>query len=92
MHDTNVRDLIDELEGFDPAEADHVAKVEMAQIALQFAIGLLEDVVEATDDRHAEAYCVDHLKIMAGENHGFLSDDFNLDRWVAQLEAGDDEE
>ncbi|MEX0704342.1 MAG: hypothetical protein WD069_19735 [Planctomycetales bacterium] len=37
-------------------------------------------------------YCVDHLKIMAGENHGFLSDDFNLDRWIAQLASGDDDE
>ncbi|MEX1098756.1 MAG: hypothetical protein WED34_22095 [Planctomycetales bacterium] len=92
MNDVYVADLLDVLEDFDPDEAGSIAKVEVAQMALRFAIGILERVVAETDDRHAEAYCVDHLKIMAGDDHGFLSREFNLDRWIAQLEGGEDEE
>ena len=59
---------------------------------LQTAIGLMEDVAEATNDSHAEAYMIDHLKIMASANHGFVTRDFNLDEWIEQLDQTEDED
>lgn len=56
-----------------------------AQDHLNEAIRLLEAYVRATDDRMASAYLVDHLKIMAGRNHGFLANDLNIDDLIQQL-------
>lgn len=54
-----------------------VLAVEEAQEALFQAIELLEQACK--DDANAQAYIVDHLKILAGSGHGFLSRDMNLD-------------
>lgn len=64
-----------------------------AQEHLQQAIGLLETYVRETHDRNAEAYLVDHLKILAGRDHGFLSRDLNFDDLIHRLDEaeGDDE-
>lgn len=58
-----------------------------AQEKLFEAIELLEQYVQATDDKAAEAYIVDHLKIMASRDHGFLSRDTNIDDLIAAVEA-----
>lgn len=92
MRTIDSEDLRDDLEGFDATEATNREKLELAQSALQFAIGLLEEVADATRDEHARAYMVDHLKILASADHGFLSRDFNLDEWIEQVEAGDENE
>lgn len=63
-----------------------------AQEHLNEAIRLLETYVRQTDDRNAEAYLVDHLKIFAGRNHGFLSSDLNIDDLIARLDESDEEE
>jgi hypothetical protein len=84
--------LIDELECFQGEEPDNIRKVEMAQAALRYVIELLEEVVEDTDDGNADAYIVDHLKIMASEDHGFLSRDLNLDQWIERLRNHEDED
>jgi hypothetical protein len=57
-----------------------------AQELLQEAIALLEKAVDLTDDQNADAYLVDHLKIMASDGHGFLSRDLNCDTWIERLE------
>mgnify|MGYP001325854279 CR=1 FL=1 len=57
-----------------------------AQEHLQQTIGLLETYVRETHDRNAEAYLVDHLKILASRGHGFLSRDLNLDDLIERLE------
>ena len=85
-------DLKDEIDAFDPDEATNVEKVRMAQVALRFAIDLLDEVADGTADGHARAYMTDHLKILAGRDHGFLSRDFNLDEWIEQLERGEGDE
>jgi len=59
-----------------------------AQEKLYEVISLLEDVADANNDQYARTYLIDHLKIMAGEGHGFLSDDFNIDKWKEQLQMG----
>jgi hypothetical protein len=92
MTTVDARDLTNELEGFDPDKADHPRKVELAQTALRFAVGLLAGVADDTNDDHARAYIVDHLRIMAGADHDFMSRDFNLDDWIEQLENPQDED
>lgn len=83
---------MDEFDGFDGRRVTNREKLELAQSALRFAIRMLDDVADATRDEHARAYVIDHLKILASADHGFLSRDFNLDEWIEQLEKGDDED
>src|ERR1043165_923632 len=93
MHTMDTQDLITELESFEADSADNVERLRLAQAALMFAGGLLKQVADDTGDEHARAYLVDHLQIMTSSDHGFLSRDFNLDKWIEQLEsAGDDDE
>lgn len=56
-----------------------------AQAELLNAIEHLQTYVRLTDDRAAEAYIVDHLKIIATANHGFLSRDLNIDDLIERL-------
>lgn len=64
-----------------------------AQEHLNEAISLIETYVRQTGDSYAEAYLLDHLKIFAGRNHGFLSSDLNIDDLIEQInEAEDDDE
>lgn len=58
--------------------------VELAQIALNKSIELLE--VACRDDSNARAYIIDHLRIMASADHGFLSRDLNLDDLIERYE------
>ena len=63
-----------------------------AQEHLNQAISLLESYVRETGDHNAEAYLVDHLKIFAGRNHGFLSRDLNIDDLIERLNEYEDDE
>ncbi len=58
--------------------------VELAQIALNKSIDLLE--VACRDDSNARAYIIDHLRIMASADHGFMSRDLNLDDLIERYE------
>ena len=62
-----------------------------AQEHLFAAIRLIETYVSATDDRNAEAYLLDHLRIFAGREHGYLSRDLNIDDLLERLDDRDDE-
>lgn len=70
---------------FDPngTQAD---KVRVAQDLINTAIEILSDVVRETDDQYAKTYVVDHLAVLAGDDHGFMSRDMNLDDWISRLE------
>ncbi len=57
-----------------------------AQDHMQQAIGLLETYGRETHDGYAEAYLVDHLKILAGRDHGFLSRELDLDDLIERLD------
>jgi hypothetical protein len=48
--------------------------------------------VREANDQNAQAYIVDHLKIMASRGHGFVSRDLNLDDLIDRIDGDDDEE
>lgn len=56
---------------------DKMLAVEQAQELIYEAIEILEQA--CADDKNAQAYVLDHLKILAGSGHGFMSRDLNLD-------------
>ena len=57
-----------------------------AQDLLNQAIRHIETYVNATGDSNAEAYLLDHLRIFAGREHGYLSRDLNLDDLIERLD------
>lgn len=63
-----------------------------AQEKLFEAIENLEAYVRETDDRNAEAYIVDHLKIIASSGHGFLSRDITLDDLIRRIDGKEEDE
>jgi len=85
-------DLMTELECYDAEKATNLDKLQLAKAALELVVELAEEVADATDDDNARAYFVDHLKIKASADHGFLSWEFNIDEWIERLENGEDEE
>jgi len=68
------------------------SKVELLQRAqelIQAAIVLIEEAT--VGDSNTKAYLTDHLKILASEDHGFLSNDINLDKVMRKYENDDEE-
>lgn len=65
-----------------------------AQEKLFEAIEMLEDYVRETGDRNANAHLVDHLKVMASDDHEFLSRDLSIDKLIERIDEDemDDEE
>lgn len=63
-----------------------------AQDHLNNAIRLLDMYVRETGDSSAEAYIVDHLRIMAGRDHGFLAGDLNIDDLIEALNEYEEED
>jgi hypothetical protein len=63
---------------------EKIELVQSAQMKIYEAIDLLKDAVG--DDGHAMAYLVEQLEVLAGDGHGFLSNDFNCDKLIEQLE------
>ena len=84
---TTVFDFLAELETYETRDASHVQKLQQAQAALRFSIGLAEEVAKATRNKHARAYLIDQLKVYASGDHEFLSRDFNFDQWIEELES-----
>jgi hypothetical protein len=70
---------------------DRIDRIREAQELLREAIDLLKSVARETNDGHARAYLIDHLECFTSSDHGFLSRDFNCDKWVEQLEEEDAE-
>ncbi len=68
---------------------ERIDLIRQAQDLLFEAIGLLEQATAG--DGNAKAYLVDHLKIMASEDHGFLSRDLNLDKLIERYREEADE-
>ena len=66
---------------------DKTEKVDMvreAQEKIYEAIELLNEAVG--DNTHTRAYLIEQLQILAGEGHGFLSNDLNCDKVIEGLE------
>ncbi len=89
---SELSELTEEIECFtsedDPTA---LAKVQLAQQLVQTAVVLAQEAADSLGDRHAQAYLVDQLKVLADSGHGFLSRDFNFDRWIEQIESAEDE-
>lgn len=64
--------------------------VEKAQSKLFEVIDILE--VACKGDRNAEAYIIDHLKIIVSEDHGFCASDLNLSNLIERYNKGDEDE
>ena len=79
-------------DNFDNETSGNLSALEEAQEKLYECIELLEAVANDTNDDHARAYLIDHLKIFAGEGHGFMSNDFNIDKWKEQLNNPEEDE
>ena len=66
-------------------------KLEEAQGLLQEALDLVK---EATKGHYVEsnvkAYFTDHLRIMVDDNHGFLTNDLNIDKIKANIQDEDE--
>ena len=58
-----------------------------AQQKLFEVIELLEDVFG--DDANVKAYLIDHLKMFASNDHGFLSNDLNIDKLIKSIKEED---
>ena len=61
-----------------------------AQDNLLEAIELLDEAIG--DDRHARAYLIEQIQILASNDHGFLCSDFNCDKLIKQIENEEDDE
>jgi len=68
-------------------EMDRVEKIEKAQELMLRAISLVEEAVDGLDlEDNVESYWIDHAKIMVSGDHGFLTDDLNLDKIRGMVE------
>ena len=64
--------------------------LEEAQNKMYDVIDLIEEAIQGSKHQaNTEAYLLDHLKIMTSSDHGFLSDDLNLDDLKTQIEDGE---
>lgn len=71
---------------------DAIDLVYDAQEHLNAAIESLRQYVAISGDRHTEAYILDHLRIYATRDHGYLSNDPNLDDVIDGLESYNEED
>jgi hypothetical protein len=63
-----------------------------ARAHLRDAICLIENYVNQTGDRNAKAYLLDHLRIFADREHGFLTRDINIDDLIDRLDEVEENE
>jgi len=64
-----------------------------AQEDLQNAIDKIESAIEGTRQQgYTKAYLVDHLKIRVDSNHGYLTNDINIDTVIEEIEEEISEE
>lgn len=73
-----------------PIRSDIIAQLEEAQDLMREAHTLLQHVANALDDGHAKAYLVEHLALLIDDEHGLLSNDFNVQQWIKQVQEDDD--
>ena len=67
-------------------KAERIEMLTEAQEKLFEAIELIEEATSGTDNQeNTKAYLLDHLRIMASNDHDFLSRDLNIDKVIAKL-------
>jgi hypothetical protein len=72
---------------FRQAAADKIRKI---QAEMQEMVGELREIAEQTQDVHANTYVVAQLECLISDEHSWLSRDFNLTRWIEQLESDEE--
>lgn len=97
MHNVDYKDIGETLkvigeELMDNQDISNLEKLELVKELLGICIDTSNDVADDTDDDNARAYFVDPLTIMSTKEHGFMSRDFNIDKWIERLEKGEDDE
>ena len=68
---------------FRQAAADRIRNI---QAEMQELVGELREIAEQLQDAHANAYVVAQLECLISDEHSWLSRDFNLARWIEELE------
>lgn len=72
--------------------SEKIAMIEEAQKKLHEAIDLVSEAIsELGNSLYYERYILDHLKVMVGSDHDFLSRDANLDDVINSLREQDDD-
>ena len=66
-------------------QLDVVSDLDEAEGLLDDCIRILERVNQTFNDRNAEAYLIDQLKIRVNDDHGFLSRDLTISSWRERL-------
>lgn len=69
---------------------ERIDLVEDARTHLEEAIECLRQAFPR--DEYVKAYLLDHLQIRVGGDHGFLSDDLNMDKLIEMIEEADGDE
>jgi len=66
-----------------------ISQIRDAQEQILEAIRSLKEANRQIKDRHAKAYLLDQLDCLASDDHGFLSRDYTISQWIADIESGD---
>lgn len=66
-------------------QLDVASELDEAEGLLEECIQVLERVNQTFNDRNAEAYLIDQLKIRVNSDHGFLSRDLTIASWRERL-------
>jgi hypothetical protein len=69
---------------------ERIDLVEDARMHLEEAIECLRQAFPRNE--YVNAYLLDHLRIRVGSDHGFLSNDLNLDKLIEMIEDADGDE
>ena len=77
-------DIISEINNF--SETEEPSKLEQVRLAQMLLMGCIDLLTDAKLGSNTKAYIIDHLAILAGNDHGFLSRDKNLDNVIEELE------
>ena len=68
-------------------------KIELLRKAQRKLFEVVEIIEEVfPDDRNVKAYLIDHLRIYASGEHGFLTSDPNIDELIEKIEERHSEE
>jgi hypothetical protein len=72
---------------------DRIEQLEDAKEMLTEAHELIQDAIRGTrTERYTKAYLLDHLRIMISSEHGFLTNDLNLDKVMENLNEENEED
>ena len=84
---SEMQELVGELREIAEQMQDAHANAYVIQSEMQELVGELREIAEQMQDAHANAYVVAQLECLISDEHSWLSRDFNLARWIEELES-----